>query len=116
LSCAEGVIVLEKPGTIMYWMLPPEPGGEVEGEGFKFRSPSNIDGIRVDVQKHPDGSFRVWVMGKKGVLTHFRTPMPEVAQSPYGTMGVHVAVTWEAGKVKLYLNSELAGTKVLETE
>jgi hypothetical protein len=40
--------------------------------------------------------------------------MPALAKSPDGIMGVHVAVTWEKGEVKLYLNSELVETKQVQ--
>lgn len=107
------VMGLENAGTIMYWVVPPEPGWDTDDRLYKFQLPTakSQDGVRLDAQKLPDRTFRIWVLGAAGVLTHFRVPLPALQHSPGGGLGLHVAVTWERGEVKLYLNSELVETK-----
>ncbi len=105
---------LENKGTIMYWLCPLAVGWESDDESYHFELPvDGPDGVRVDAHKQPDKTLEVLVKDGRGPIASFKVPVPLLEQSPGQKMGVHIAVTWDKGETKLYLNTNLVETKYI---
>ena len=56
--------------------------------------------------KEPDSTLVLRVAGPFARRFTFRHPLP-----PFDPRGVHVVVTWEQGRINLYLNGKLIETR-----
>ena len=66
-------------------------------------------GITLQATKHPDSTIEVRLSGARGIDVAFQHPMPATV----GVDQLHIAVTWKASQIKLYLDGVLIETMTI---
>jgi hypothetical protein len=94
-----------REGTIDFWINHPNIGWHNDADQYQF-SQDQISGINVTVFKTPDCRISVTISGPLGRTFLFNHPMPSVTLPK----GLHLAITWTAQSVVLYLDGKPAIT------
>ncbi len=100
---------IEQEGTVTFALSHAHADWATNEQGYRF-APVNSHGVTVEASKHPDKTVEVRISGPFRQQFLFRRPVPASTDT-----GVVVAITWQAGEVKLYLNGELADTITART-
>jgi len=91
-------------GTIVFRLQHQHKGWSTNSSGYNFDIARGED-ISVATTKHPDKTLEIKITGPYDKTFTFRNPIPVCDER-----GLHVAITWKEGTVKLYLNGQLVET------
>jgi hypothetical protein len=98
-------------GTISFWINNSNPGWPTDANYYKFgATPGSSDGVFVTTSKHTDKSLEVIVMDSTTANATFKEAIPQLVPK-----GLCIAVTWDRGTVKLYMQGQPIRTIVLKT-
>jgi hypothetical protein len=107
----------KRMGQLGFWLCPMISDWAIDANAYNFRMMEHeIDGIWVDVKKHPDRTLEVILHQDSGPLAEFRVSLPELQQAPHGDPGLHVAVIWQYNEARLFLFGHLVDTTFILTE